>query len=75
MVTAVKNLPVASLFIMSHFLGLLWRYELLSNQASWCYITREQVDLAGDAPVFKEGEIYRKNVMEGPNKKGSYVKY
>ena len=29
------------------------------------------MDLAGDAPVFKEGEIYRKNVMEGPNKKGS----
>lgn len=28
------------------------------------------MDLAGDAPVFKEGEIYRKNVMEGPNKKG-----
>ena len=31
-----------------------------------------QVDLAGDAPVFKEGEVYRKNVMEGPNKKGNH---
>lgn len=31
-----------------------------------------QVDLAGDAPVFKEGEIFRKNVMEAPNKKGSH---
>ncbi|XP_065912668.1 exchange factor for Arf-6-like isoform X2 [Dysidea avara] len=28
-----------------------------------------EVDLAGDAPVFKEGEIYRKNVMEAPHKK------
>ena len=30
-----------------------------------------QVDLLGDAPVFKEGQIMRKNVMEGPHKKGT----
>lgn len=45
-------------------------YVLLSN-AVMVMVKWQQVDLAGDAPVFKEGEIYRKNVMEGPNKKGS----
>jgi len=39
------------------------------------WLSRQQVDLAGDAPVFKEGEIYRKNVMEAPHKKGKLIRF
>ena len=69
-VTVVKNVLQVFLYIMSHFLEHSSRYCIITSSLvyneSW-----GQVDLAGDAPVFKEGEIYRKNVMEGPNKKGN----
>ena len=35
-----------------------------------CVVLSTQVELPGDSPVFKEGQVMRKNVMEGPHKKG-----
>ena len=30
-----------------------------------------EVELPGNAPLFKEGFVLRKNIMEGPHKKGT----
>ena len=29
-----------------------------------------EVELPGSAPLFKEGEVLRKNIMDGPHRKG-----
>jgi len=66
-----SSVPVYHVTFPGTFIEVCY-YVTIVAMVMWLW---QQVDLAGDAPVFKEGEIYRKNVMEGPHKKGKLLYY
>ena len=48
------------MILSEHVASFLMRFTVLLSQ----------VEMPGSAPLYKEGFVLRKNIMEGPHKKG-----